>query len=50
MWHAMEIDEENEIEAEPTLTELIDNNSDVLENRIPSITIHRFVKSLLEEK
>jgi len=34
MMHAMNCEDQNDIEAEPTLTELIDNNTDVLENRI----------------
>ena len=51
MWHAMEINgDKNDIGAEPTLTELIDNNTDVLENRIPPQTIQRFVNCLLEGK
>ena len=50
MMHAMNCDEENNIDAEPTLTELIDNNTDVLENRIKKETIYRFVDSVIAEK
>jgi len=39
MMHAMNCDEENDIDAESTLIELIDNNTDVLENRIKKSTI-----------
>jgi hypothetical protein len=47
MMHAMNCEDENDIEAEPTLTELIDNNTDVLENRIQQGTIIRFIDALL---
>jgi len=50
MMHAMNCDEENDIDAEPTLTELIDNNTDVLENRIKKSTIYRFVNALLGDE
>jgi len=50
MMHAMNCDDENNIDAEPTLTELIDNNTDVLENRIKKSTIFRFVDSVIAEK
>jgi hypothetical protein len=49
MMHAMNCDEENDIDAESTLIELIDNNTDVLENRIKKSTIQRFLKALLGE-
>ena len=50
MVQAMNYDSRNDIKAEPTLTELIDNNEDVLENKINYDIIHRFVQLLINEK
>ena len=50
MMHAMNCEQENDIEAETTLIELIDNNTDVLDNRIKKSTISRFIKALLENQ
>ena len=39
-----------EIEAGETLTELIDNNRFVLENKIEKVTIDRFIEELVKTK
>ena len=50
MMHAMQCDQENDLFAEPTLTELIDNNKVVLENRIQRETISSFVEMLTDRE
>ena len=47
MMHAMNCEKDNDIDAESTLIELIDNNTDVLENRIQPQVIYRFINALL---
>ena len=42
MMHAMNCEKDNDIDAESTLIELIDNNTDVLENRIHRLQEHLF--------
>ena len=46
MRHSMKSTKDNDLWAEPTLTELIDNNKVILENRIKLETISRFVDML----
>ena len=47
MSHAIFCDKENYLFAEPTLTELIDNNQRILESRIKRETISRFMDMLV---
>jgi len=44
---AMFTDNQNSFKAEPTLTELIDNNERILKSRIKKVTINRFVDMIL---
>lgn len=46
----MEFDPKYDMYAEPTLTELIDNNKYVLENKINEETIGKFVALLVNQK
>jgi len=50
MAQAMDSDAENDIKAEATLIELIDNNKKILNTRINRDTIAKFVKMLKENK
>lgn len=43
MIQAMEYDNEVDILAEPTLTELIDNNENILKKKIDATIINKFV-------
>ena len=47
MKQALEYDEKIDILAEPTLTELIDNNKYVLENKIDQKIVQNFVDLLI---
>ena len=49
MTHAMFCDNQNNLYAESTLTELISNNERILENRIKRETISRFVDMLITQ-
>jgi hypothetical protein len=40
--------DENNLYAETTLTELVDNNKDILENRINETTIRRFIEVIVK--
>ena len=48
MTHAMYAENDSDLYAEPTLTELIDNNEKILENRIQKETINKFVAMLTD--
>ena len=43
----MQSSENNNFHAEATLTELVDNNTDILENRITEDTINRFIQVIV---
>jgi hypothetical protein len=47
---SLETNNENDIRAEVTLTELIDNNRRILEERIPKETINKFIQLVSGEK
>ena len=49
MVHVMNTNLQNELLSEPTLTELIDNNALILNNKIKKSAIHKFT-SLLKDK
>ncbi len=48
MRQSMESTEDNNLCAEPTLTELVDNNTDILKNRITEDTINRFIEVIVK--
>lgn len=50
MTQAMTFDARNDILAEPTLTELIDNNRTVLETKINSAIIQKFIDLLITDR
>ena len=49
IYQAIISDSDHDILAEPTLTELIDNNQRILENKISKEITHKFINMLLEE-
>jgi len=46
----MQSTSENNLYAEQTLTELVDNNTDILENRITEETIARFIDVIVKSQ